>query len=1183
MAEPAKHAANERERSATDAQTKASDPAGSAWVAANAGTGKTHVLANRVLRLLVTGTKPERILCLTYTKAAAAEMASRVFERLAQWVVADDLELARALEALQRRRPTPEELARARDLFTIAIETPGGLKVQTIHAFCERLLQRFPLEANVPPGFAILDDEMTRVLQRDAIEDVLITATREPAAPLGKALSHIIAFAADDGFDELLRDALGRRDWLEAASRLDLGANDELAAAGQLYRRALGVPANATLAELDQKLAQSLPEATLRRVSDVLRTGTSSDIQIGDAFAAAVAATSDRARSEALTDAFLTGGGEPRKRLMTKALATAHADLAAILDRVQGRFVRLLQDRGNLAVVEATMALVRVASAVLARYTALKARRAALDFDDLIRKTGALLATGEQAAWVLFKLDGGLDHILVDEAQDTSERQWAVIHALAQEFYAGTGARSEQRRTVFAVGDEKQSIYSFQGAAPEQFAAMGETFRSLAARSGQPWSRIPLTVSFRTVAPILEAVDRVFADQNKVRGLTASGDPVRHAASRIGMAGRVEIWDTEKPETTDDAPIWQPHQEVAQQSPVSRLANRIAETIKGWIDAGERLVSEDRPIRPGDVLILVRKRLPFADAMVAALKDRKVPVAGADRIRLSDQLAMLDLLVLGDFLLLPEDDLALATILKSPLFDLDDDDLIEIAPRRRGSLWSSLLGASRNIPRLRPAAETLKRWRSRADLMPPYEFFVEVLDRDGMRARLLARLGPEAADPIDEFLSLALTYDDSAPPSLQGFIDWLRASDRQIKRDMEHGRDEVRVMTVHGAKGLEAPIVFLPDTCTTGSGQRPGSLLVMRNMARPIGVPEPFVWPIKGSKALDTVKDVRAEARESDGRERNRLLYVAMTRPRDRLYVAGFEGAKGREAGCWYDLIREAIDEQAVESMDAAGRAVWRIEAPQEAAAVPKRDAAVAAVEPLPPPSWARRPAPREPGRAVPLVPSQIAPLETDAEGEPVERPRERSSDAPPMSPKARTAESRFLRGTLTHALLQHLPGQDPAHWDRVARRFVETRGADLKPRTRTSIVTETLAVLRDPQFAPLFGPASRAEVPIVAEIAPPFGDGETVRVTGQIDRLVRLEKEIWIVDYKTNRPPPHEIGEVAEAYLLQLAAYRLVIGRIYPGLAVRATLLWTDGPRIMEMPDALLDGAEKRLFIKQM
>ncbi|MGE0697715.1 MAG: double-strand break repair helicase AddA [Hyphomicrobiaceae bacterium] len=1167
-------------------QGLAADPHVSAWVSANAGTGKTHVLTTRVLRLLLAGTPPERLLCLTYTKAAAAEMSARVFDRLARWVTADDHHLTDALSSVLGRHPTADEQARSRDLFTRAIETPGGLKVQTIHAFCERLLQRFPLEAGIPPGFAILDDEMQSRLVGEATSAVLEAANSAPMSDLGRALSAVIRYASDDGFDRLLKDALGRREWLEAASRIGMGGGGPLDTAAALYKSALGIEPGDTRESIEAARARVIERAHLQRAREVLDGGTKTDRERAADIAAILTAKDDAGRIAGLATLLLTRSGDPRAKVMTKKLAETSPDIADRLVSAQRDFLALGDKLGCLAVAEATMAVLHLASATMQRYHELKQRRAALDFDDLIRATGNLLRESEDAQWVLYKLDGGLDHILVDEAQDTSPTQWRVIEALAREFLAGLGARELETggpRTVFAVGDEKQSIYGFQGAAPKMFADMGKCFGDLARAAGLRFEQVPLTLSFRTVAPILDAVDAILDHEERGAGLTSVGAMQRHVANRLGMGGLVEVWQPEQPDDPEPSPAWQPLEEEAVSDPATRLAERIAGTIAGWIASGEMLASERRPIRCGDILVLVRRRRPFADLMVSALKRRGIPVAGADRLRLADQLAVLDVVALSDVLLLPEDDLSLAAVLKSPMLGLDDDDLMALAPGRRGSLWSALLAAKDN-PRFQAAADLLKRWRSRADVVPPYEFLVEVLVHDGMRKRLLARLGPEAADPLDELLSLALAYDEGAPPSLQGFMDWLRSSERDIKRDMEHGRDEVRVMTVHGSKGLEAPIVFLPDTCSAPNTGPPGGLLSYRMKGLPLGLDdvEPFLWPVKGTSAVEAVKAAREAVRQRETEEHNRLHYVALTRPRDRLYVAGYEGGRGRGKGCWYDAIEQGLGGRLAETTDAAGRTVRRLEAAQQADAEERRVEAHGVVEARQPPLWAEAKAPKEPGIAVPLAPSRLAPLDTDAEGDPIEMPRpERPADEPPApSPAALAAGNRFLRGTITHALLQHLPGLDADARRTAAEAFVATRGAALAHATRASIVEETLAVLAHSDFARVFGPGSRAEVPIVAELEPPDGKGETVRVTGQLDRLVVTDRDVLIVDYKTNRPPPREAGEVPEAYVLQLSAYRLAVQRIFPDRPVRAALLWTETAHLMELPASRLDEAAIRMFL---
>jgi len=1164
------------------AQREAADPSASAWVSANAGTGKTHVLTQRAQRLMLSGTIPERILCLTYTKAAAAEMSKRVYDTLARWVTMPEDELRAALRDLGDRDPTDEEMARARTLFTAAIETPGGLKVQTIHSFCERLLQRFPLEADVAPGFSILDDATTHLLQREAIDAVLRSASDDPSSPEGRALHAAIRYAGDERFDELLREALAERRWLEQAARIDLGEDDDaFAAVERLYQDALGVRPELTEAALLDEMAATVRNPDLMRLRDALTaTGKPSDATGAAHVAMALTAKSPAARVAALQAYFCTGKGEPRANLMTKGVKDEHPDLETVMSAAQSRFVALLDELRGLTIVAATIALHRLAGAVLQHYTAAKARRAALDYEDLIAKTVTLLHVKQWAPWVLFKLDRGIDHILVDEAQDTSREQWQVVEAIAEEFFGAEGKRGETR-TLFAVGDEKQSIYSFQGAAPEMFAEMGRKFAELTATASQKWRRIPLDLSFRTVAPVLASVDQVFADAKRTPGLTAEAAIIRHGVHRMGHAGRVEIWPTETHDDAPDTDVWAPLEEGASSAPQLRLADRIAATIRQWLDDGERLPSEDRAVQPGDILILVRKRQPFAAPMVAALKARNIPVAGADRLRLTEQLAVEDLISLGNFLTLPEDDLSLAEVLKSPLFGFDDDDLLALAWERKGTLWKQLLDKAAERPHFGAAATTLKRWRARADYVPPFEFFAGILDREGGRAKFLARLGAEAADPLDEFLNLALSYDDQAPPSLTGFLAYLREADREVKRDMEQGRNEVRVMTVHGAKGLEAPIVFLPDTCTTASGGR-ASLLDLPGVKLPEGVTEtPFVWSVKGTSGLREIAAARRRQADLDTRERHRLLYVAMTRARDRLYVAGFEGKKGRASGCWYDLIAETLTAHMAEATLPDGAKVHRLDEAQTVPpAAPKHAIAEATqVETLPP--WALSPAPREPALSIPLAPSRLEAYAPDDEGEPLPDIDANAHARVPMTfaPGAATEDNRFLRGNLTHALLEHLPSIAQSDWQTAAQGFVAARGPELTETARASIVKETLAILTDPRFAPLFGLHSRAEVPIVARLPNPKPGGAAIKLIGQIDRLIDLGDRVLIVDYKTNRPPPKSLEDVADAYLFQLAAYRRALAEIYPEHSVQAALLWTEAPRIMQVPDEVLDTYASRLW----
>ncbi|MGD9502516.1 MAG: double-strand break repair helicase AddA, partial [Methyloceanibacter sp.] len=873
------------------------------------------------------------------------------------------------------------------------------------------------------------------------------------------------------------------------------------------------------------------------------------------------ASAGDR-RIAALTDLFLKKtDGRPSNQIFNAAFARAEPALVAHLTEAQGRFAALKDALLHLHMAEASASVLALADAVRTAYEERKRMKVALDYDDLIGKTQSLLSRAEAAPWVLYKIDGGIEHILVDEAQDTNPAQWSIIESLAEEFFAGAG-RSDKLRTLFAVGDEKQSIYSFQGANPVRFGEVGRKFRAALTALSLPWYDVPLNLSFRSTGPILEAVDRVFAKAPATNGLVfVPGATITHDAFRKGDAGLVELWAPEVEKETTSADAFAPWEdEQAGARAVDALAGRIARTIKTWLQSGEMLPAAGRPIRAGDILILVRRREPFTAPMIRELKRLGVPVAGADRMKLTDQLAVQDLIALADFLLMPEDDLALAVTLKSPLFGFDDDDLFALAYGRAGSLWSALRDKEGADPRFAAAAEQLSQLLARADFLPPYEFFSELLGADGQRLRksMLTRLGPEAAEAIDEFLDRALAFDRDAAPSLQGFLNALRAGDVEIKRDMEQRRDEVRIMTVHGAKGLEAPIVFLPDTCSAARNQGP------RLYPLPPGDICHLVWPPSGYTGFAAIAETLDESKNALERaerdEYHRLLYVAMTRARDRLYVCGWQGRKAGEKSPWYDLVKDGLA-HLPDHDGPGGKPVKRLTSaqtrPVETDEETREEGARA-----PLPGWAIAPAPPERTRPK-LAPSRLPYGVAAAENFP---------DQASLSPQALAEQSRFARGRLVHALLEHLPEVAPADQERAALAFAAARGADLSPELRAEIVAETLAIARDERFAKLFEPGSLAEVPVVARIG-------AYDLEGQIDRLALVEDGILIVDYKTNRPPPATPEEVAKAYVAQLAGYRKALAPIFPGRNLRACLLWTDGPHLMEIPSTMLDAAEKGLF----
>jgi ATP-dependent helicase/nuclease subunit A len=1141
------------------AQTRASDPAASAFVSANAGSGKTHVLVQRVIRLLLDGVPPEKILCITFTKAAAANMAQRVFETLGHWITLDDAALDAVIRDAGVTGRDSKIRMRARELFACALETPGGLKVQTIHALCTRLLQQFPFEANVPARFTVLDDRDQNELMERASLKVLLQAAAAPNSAEGHALAIAMTSAADVTFRDVVRQASLSRDrflaWTDRAGSID-------AAITQLST-ALGVRPDDSLAAVEREIVEGpyLPCSRWQAAAVVLEAGSVTDNEQGLRLREALAA-SGSAQVDRYLEVFLTKEFTPRKTLLTRKLCDSSPGLAQALRDEGDRIGALLQRRRAVTMRDRTKALLVIATGVAANYRREKLERGLLDYDDLIEKTLEMLDR-VSSGWVHYKLDRGVDHVLIDEAQDTSPKQWDIVTHLISEFTTGQGARDGVRRTIFAVGDEKQSIFSFQGAKPREFDLRRKALQSRFEDAGLKFDPVSFTYSFRSGPAILRSVDHVFRDPAIYRSIHAveNGYPIHESLADAGPS-LIDLWELQQPDPRQDIEGWQaPFDAVSETSPEVRLAQRVQSEIKSLIADGVTTgsVGKRRALRYGDMLVLVRRRGKAFDAVIQALKRADIPVAGADRLKLTEHIAVIDLMNLADALLLPQDDLALAVALKSPLFGLDDDDLFKLAWQRDGSLRAALDRYAATDGKFAATRRRLVACEGRFADETPFAFYAWLLGGDGGRARILGRLGHEANDALDEFLELALGYERKAPASLQGFVAWLRAADTEVKRDMEISRDEVRVMTVHGAKGLEAPVVFLIDTTSSPADTQRLNLIHL-----PLGnvaphAPGVVVWA--GRKADDppAVAAARAATIDETEDEYRRLLYVAMTRAADRLIVGGCMPGNRSEVRplSWYDLIARGLEDSGLDMQNVPppDGVVKRYARREDASPATGSAAAPAAAASVALPAWLRTPAAPETAADILL------------------RPSERTDDEGVRAPPGEAAEARaraLQRGSLVHRLLQSLPELMPEQRREAALRYLRRSAGAWTDDEREALVAEALALIEAPRFAALFAPGSRPEVSIAGRLERP--GRPPALVSGQIDRLVVTPEEILIVDYKTNHAPPRSVATVPPPYLRQLALYRAVLARLYPNRPIRAALVWTETPEMMEIPAPALD-----------
>ena len=1107
---------------ATRAQIDAARPDASTWLTANAGSGKTRVLTDRVARLLLDDVEPQHILCLTYTKAAASEMQNRLFKRLGEWAMLKDEALRSALADLGvEGELTPEQLRNARTLFARAIETPGGLKIQTIHSFCAALLRRFPLEAQVSPQFTEIEDRAADLLRAEIVDEM---AEGEDAPLVADLARH---YTGED-FASLTRSIVGQRDaFVEARSWPDILA---------LFDQ----PEDLTEDSIATSVFLGSEAAMMAEIIPHLLAKGGNDAKAGAALQEIE--SYDLSALPQLENILLTGSGAKSPftakigSFPTKPTQKVIAEQMPQLEQLMQRVEDAREARLALKAARKTYVLHRFAARFLERYADEKQKRGWLDFDDLILKARALLTDKAVAAWVLYRIDGGIDHILVDEAQDTSPRQWDVIERLTDEFYSGAGARNDVDRTLFVVGDKKQSIYSFQGADPEELDRKGVTFEQKIGEAGQFFQRRSLAYSFRSSSAILQAVDGVF-DPNVQSGFA---NDEGHKAFKDLLPGRVDLWPFIEKAGPDEEGDWtDPVDRRSARHHTVQLAERIARRIKE-LTTEEHYLPDDskgglarRRIQPGDFLILVQRRSALFSEIIRACKAAELPIAGADRLKVGAELAVRDLAAILSFLATPDDDLSLATALKSPLFGWSEQALFTLAHyRKEDHLWQALRNQTEEHA---PTLAVLRDLRAQVDYLRPYDLIERILTRHDGRRKLLARLGPEAEDGINAMLSQALSYERGSVPSLTGFLQWMQTDDLEIKRQIDSASNQIRVMTVHGAKGLEAPIVILPDT-----GRR--DLTIKDEIITLGGTP---VWKAAANDMPRPVQAGLEEMKDAALQERLRLLYVAMTRAEKWLIVAA-AGELSKDGSSWYQITEAALTRLQAEPLSDDGTIRYQqgdwdalevVETPQETVKIPELD-----------PIFTRS-APSPSGESKTLSPSDLGGAKALAGEAGVDM------------------DTALSYGTLVHELLEHLPLMDAN-----ARNIFLTRLQRHHPHEiilRAQQEAET--VLNTPALTALFADTTLAEVPVTGRL----GDQ---RLHGTIDRLMIGEDHILAVDFKTNRVVPNSVEACPDGLLRQMGAYAHMLRQIYPDRRIETAILWTAKADLMVLPNDIVTNALRAL-----
>ncbi|MFO7592745.1 MAG: UvrD-helicase domain-containing protein [Pseudomonadota bacterium] len=1111
-----------------------------ATVMASAGTGKTYLLINRLVRLLLSGAKPDAILAITFTRKAAAEMQSRLSERLLSLASVSDAELTRCLEDMDVS-PDKTTLANARQLFETLLQNRYQVRTTTFHAFCQEILRRFPFEADVPPGFELLESGGE---QLQGAHDALLTeAGNRPEGDLASALQHLLDYCGSlHNLQRALDSFIAHRgDWWAYTET----AHDPVRFASERLQQQLGI--NPEEDPLESFFNQSRME-TLAEFADLLRKHpTKGNNTALDSIATArLPDLSVAQRFEACRDAFLTKQGAPRARKASQTQAkkmgvdgeerflTLHAELSqAILDTLE----RLTAHRTWHACIAWYVAGARL----LHHYQTFKREQRVLDFNDLEWRTYRLLNHSENALWVQYKLDQRINHLLVDEFQDTNPTQWRLLLPLLQEMAATQG---DSLRSVFLVGDSKQSIYRFRRAEPRLFhAAHSWLDEHLDARA------FPLHISWRSASAIMQCVNRVFGNGGPLDGQLRDFCPHdthhRKLWGEVRLLPLIEVQEAAQDETEEGVvlplrnPLEQPR-EIAPDDRYRREGRQIADAISRLIESGSVIGDAEnaKPIAYGDIMILVRNRTHIS-YYEQALRDARIPYIGAERGTLLQSLEVSDMVALLEVLHTPYNNLSLATVLRSPLFACTDEDLMRLAQAGSGDWYRRLqaVAATMNAgDTLAIAATTLQRWRTLTGHIPIHDLLDRIFNEGNVleryQAALPSHLANSAVANLTRFLELALEVDSGRYPSLGHFLARLEG----MRESSDEAPDEapvsgtnsrVRLLTIHASKGLEAPVVILADTAQNSGGDKAYRTLLDWPPESPR--PESFLLVGKQEQQPGMVRNRLEQEQQEQQRESANLLYVALTRARQLLFISGVSPTRGDNLG-WYGVLRQALDPE--EKTVADEPCILTTGVPSEYKG------------------------PRATGKRVveaPCDPRLSRPLQVVTDHHEI---APSFQEAAYQSAGISGEEDGRIRGIVIHRLLQVLSEEKASLWPQLIRHIAGEFGLEAGDPQFLQWVNECRRLLQDPQFHEFFalqnGVESLNEVPIIYRF-----DKQTVH--GIIDRLLLKGDEIWFIDYKTHRHAGTDnCAGLADNYRQQMGYYARGVRQLWPGKRVRGFLLFT-------------------------
>ena len=1107
-------------------QQIASNPKNSAWVFASAGSGKTKILTDRVLRLLLDNVSPSKILCLTFTKVAAAEMQSRINSELAKWILCDNVELRKKLTALSGDFPTENELKRARILFVKILDEESKIKVQTIHSFCQTLIKIFPFEAKVKPNFEVLESNQEKLLLKTAQKEVLKKALVNEK--LKKLVQETNAKLHEESFSGLVANLLNKKEQLNSLKEKFFGieniiaeifknfgvGNEDGNAKKQILkqvqdddaRNALDDDAGNVLGQTQrfrhpelvsgsihifQKFAAQINHKShLKLAFELENSGLISNIKL----ATAIRNFLKNITLENFSDyksAFFTQEGNPRK--LTKNIA-ANLELTSIFSDCCQLINDFSDQINSLKIANDSALLLRFVDHILENYSQLKKQNSVLDYNDLIVETNRLLANPDFSNWVKLKMDSSFDHILIDESQDTNHQQWNIIKALSEDFFTGLSS-SNKSRSIFIVGDEKQSIYSFQGAEPNISA---EIFAHFAEKLGNNLKKIELNNSFRSQAKILQAVDDVFSKEERKKAISKVSEFQAHKPIREGL-GKVEIWPqiqkekTEKKEISFEWKIDFSKDETQEEEEI--LAEIIARKIHLKVDS--------KSANYGDFMILLRNRTNgFDKALAKFFHQYQIPFTSVSKIKFSENILIQDLLSAAKFVLLPRDDLNLACLLKSPIFAISEEELFEICQfkNERETTIFNILG---QLEKFREIKNNLDELITKSQQLNCFEFFYFLLHQKNHQQNFLATFGHENLEILDKLLLSVFDFCQNFSPNLQKYLEFIEKLDFEISLSSDEN-DRVKITTIHSAKGLQAPIVMLPD-CSYNFNQ----LLSAKEEISWIefGEDKIPVWCRKKEDENLLLKKHRAGKLREAKEEYLRLLYVAMTRAENELYVGSFGKAKDPE--CWYEIVKNSV----------TGVEVLELEEFLKMAEIENS--------------------------SVKKIPKQVQD-EAAREMSLSVKFSHRHSELDSRSIAQNQIKPSQIKGRLVHKIFEVIgknSAEDKNWLQEIAKKIIE-KEEFLSEREKNKIQQDLADFIGSQHFEKLFSGKISCEVDIVGQ-----------KNLKRIDLLVEKENEVLIVDYKSDETLP---DVVPQQYLRQLNGYKKLVEGIYAGKEIKIAIFWT-------------------------